>query len=288
MVVGNRCSRDERQRPAHLAAHSSLRGLFGAGLTVTLLGASAGCEPKLNVGEWCVPDASTPADASTTSDAGDAIAIPWSTGFENRFCDYMQVNTFCYSDPDASFTIVTAPVHSGRYAAAFTVHAGDSNARQSRCVRQGVLPAAAYYSAWYYVPTLASTTGNWNLWFFQGGDATGAQLHALWNVTLINRSNGDLGLIVYTPLSGGKIYPAAVVTSIPIGAWFQIEFFLKRAADATGEVALYQDGALLLDATNLVTDDSSFGQWYVGNLADNLTPSDSTLYVDDVSIRATK
>jgi hypothetical protein len=61
---------------------------------------------------------------------------------------------------------------------------------------------------------------------------------------------------------------------------------LKRAADATGEVALYQDGELLIQATDLITDDSSWGQWYVGNLAQGLTPPDSTLYVDDVTLRA--
>ena len=111
-------------------------------------------------------------------------------------------------------------------------------------------------------------------------------LHNLWNVTLVNGSNGDPELIAYSPLNGQ--YPLNPTTPIPIGSWFHIEFFLKRAADATGEVALYQDGALLFDVTNLITDDSSFGQWYVGNLADHLAPPDSTLYVDDVSISATR
>ena len=35
------------------------------------------------------------------------------------------------------------------------------------------------------------------------------------------------------------------------------------------------------------TDDSNFGQWYVGNYADGLEPADSTLYVDDVTIGPT-
>ena len=73
---------------------------------------------------------------------------------------------------------------------------------------------------------------------------------------------------------------------IPIGEWFHLELYLKRATDATGEIALYQDGELLIEATDLITDDSSFGQWYVGNYADGRTPADSTLYVDDVTIRS--
>ena len=38
----------------------------------------------------------------------------------------------------------------------------------------------------------------------------------------------------------------------------------------------------------LVTDNTDFGQWYVGNFADALTPPGSTLYVDDVTIRAAR
>ncbi|HEX6242688.1 MAG TPA: heparin lyase I family protein, partial [Polyangiales bacterium] len=75
---------------------------------------------------------------------------------------------------------------------------------------------------------------------------------------------------------------------VPINTWFQLEFHLKRAADASGEVALYQDGQRLIEEKNLITDDSSWGQWYVGNFATALTPADFTLYVDDVTISATR
>jgi hypothetical protein len=61
--------------------------------------------------------------------------------------------------------------------------------------------------------------------------------------------------------------------------------FLKRASDATGEVQVYQDGVSVVHQTGLVTDNNSqWGQWYVGNLGTNLTPPESTLYVDDVTI----
>jgi hypothetical protein len=60
--------------------------------------------------------------------------------------------------------------------------------------------------------------------------------------------------------------------------------FLKRASDATGEVQVYQDGVSVLHQIGIITDDSAWAQWYVGNLATNLTPPESTIYVDDVSI----
>jgi hypothetical protein len=63
--------------------------------------------------------------------------------------------------------------------------------------------------------------------------------------------------------------------------------FLKQARDATGEVIVYQDGAAIFRLTNVITDNSSvWSQMYVGNLADNLDPPESTLYVDDMSISA--
>jgi hypothetical protein len=75
---------------------------------------------------------------------------------------------------------------------------------------------------------------------------------------------------------------------IPIATWFRIELYVRRAADDTGELALYQDEELVFRATDIVTDTSTWGQWYVGNLANALMPAESTVYVDDVMIRATR
>ena len=236
------------------------------------------CAPDLTVGEWICAGEAIPDDT-------DPIGAPWETGFENQFCDYTQLAGFCYAEDRATFTTVTEPVHSGRFAAAFKIRAGDSDGYQTRCVRQGVLPAEAYYGAWYFVPARASNAGNWNLIHFQGGSRSGQ--HGLWDISLVNATNGDLELVVFDFLNGATRRPART-NAIPVNVWFHIEFYLKRAADKTGAVALYQDGQLLLDVKNVITDDSSWGQWYVGNLADALTPRDSTLYVDDVTIRTTR
>jgi hypothetical protein len=74
--------------------------------------------------------------------------------------------------------------------------------------------------------------------------------------------------------------------AVPIGSWFHVEFRLLRARGMTGEYALYQDRTLLLEETGIVTDQYDVHQWYVGNWADALTPPESTVYVDDVTVRA--
>jgi hypothetical protein len=109
----------------------------------------------------------------------------------------------------------------------------------------------------------------------------------LWDISLVNGADGELEVVRFDFLNGTGRSPQAP-TPIPIGQWFHLEFYLKRAADTTGEVALYQDGELLVAAANLITDDTSWGQWYVGNFATGLPTSRSTVYVDDVTIRSTR
>ena len=277
---------------------------------------AAGCEPKLVVGKW------SGAEGGTTSGGGGAaggggggeaggeagagpvgcenadggtavgsmtrvlepVSVPWSTGFESGFCDYAPVNSYCYADPRASFQIVTAPVHSGTSAAAFNIVVDEAmDGTQTRCVRQGTLPEAAYYSAFFFIPSAPSASNNWNLVHFQGGRTTGA-LHGLWDVSVNVDAGGDLHLYIFDFLRF-RTRPTVGVPAVPVGSWFQIEVYLKRANDATGEFAVYQDGELALQLTDITTDDTSFGQWYVGSLADALTPGESRLYVDDVSMR---
>jgi len=254
-------------------------GMTRAAPVVVALTALLACEPRLSVGEWtCSPNG--PPDAMP--DVQAPIAVPWSTGFEDRFCDYTAAAGFCYGTGTAS--AVTSPAHSGHHAAAFTVQAG-TDGFQTRCVRQGVLPKAAYYGVWYFIPATAQNSGVWNLVHFQGGDL--ASQHGLWDISLVNRPDGQLQAVVYDFLNQVARNPTAQVP-VPIGSWFHWELYLSRAADATGEVALYQDDQLLLQVTNIVTDDTNWGQWYVGNYATGLAPANSTLYVDDVTIRATR
>jgi hypothetical protein len=213
------------------------------------------------------------------------MSVPWATSFESGFCDYVRAEGFCYADPDASYEIVDAPVHSGRRAAAFSVTSDlASDGQQARCVRQGALPSDAAYGAWYFVPSLANNTSNWNLMHFQGG-TDAASMHGLWDVSLGSADDGGLFVYVFDFLRGTIRVPIGAVEA-PVGAWFHIEFRLRRSADESGEVTLYQDGQVILELRALATDDSEWAQWYVGNYANALTPPDATVYVDDVTIVA--
>jgi hypothetical protein len=242
-----------------------------------------GCEPDLVVGKW-------ECRASVGDDgvemATEPAAVPWSTSFENAFCDYSAPAGFCYAAERASYQVVTSPVHSGKRAAAFSLSAdGAFDGYQTRCVRQGELPKAAYYSAFFLIPEAPSAASNWNLMHFRSGD--GGPAHGLWDVSLERQADGTFQVYLFDFLRS-LTRATTDVPAVPIGSWFELELYLERAADGTGEVALYQDGQLALALDGLVTDDATYGQWYVGNLAASLTPAESVLYVDDVSIRLTR
>jgi hypothetical protein len=253
--------------------------MLRAAATAAFAALACGCAPTVVIGNLC---SESGADAGPARPDASANA-PWSTGFEDAFCDYAAPTGFCFATGEGSFSLVTSPVHSGRYAAAFTVQGiPDGGGSQARCVQQGVFPAAAYYGAFYYVPAQAQNSGNWNLLHYQGG-VPGQPLHGLWDVSLVNATDGGpLQAIVYDFLN--NTVPTSSAPPIPIGRWFHLEVYFKRAKDATGEIAMWQDGAPALHVTNLVTDDTDWGQWYVGNLASGLAPPGSTVYVDDVTI----
>ncbi len=226
--------------------------------------------------------------ASTAPDAEAPVSAPWTTGFEDGFCDYALPMGFCYGAGGGSFTVVTSPVHSGQHAAAFSVQGTlDAGESQARCVQQGIFPGAAYYGAWYYVPATALNGGVWNLLHYQGG-VPGQVLHGVWDVSLVNVGSGGPLHVSFFDFLNGSTPSASAAPTIPIGQWFHLEVYFKRASGATGELSLWQDGVLAVHLTGLATDDTDWGQWYVGNYATDLMPPASTLYVDDVTIGFTQ
>lgn len=256
-----------------------VRGSHGAALVLLVSAATAmnACQPEVLIGTFACP----------APDAGQLMSLPfpWISGFERGFCDYMRAGGFCFGDPGASYEIVDAPVHSGRRAAAFSVTSDPArDGAQARCFLQGALPSAATYGVWFFLPSPVKSTGNWNLVHFQGGAPNA--WHGLWDVSLNTAADGTLFLYVLDALRGA-IHMPDLARPIPIGSWFHVELRLVRAKDAKGEVALYQDGEMLLHLQDVVTDDSDAGQWYVGDLTEAVTPPETMLYVDDVTISAT-
>lgn len=224
----------------------------------------------------------------------DPLSVPWATDFEHGFCDLYVALGYCYTADIASFEVVDTLGHSGTHSVAFNLQTQPDldppKGAQARCVREGVLPVDAYYGAWYFIPEAHSDIDNWNLLHFQGG-TPGGNLPNLWDVSIeTDEPSGNLRLYALGSARFGNTPNSRLTqddpaTTLPIGRWFHVEFRFRRASDATGRISVFQDEKLILDRENLVTDDTEWGQWYWGSLANKLTPPESTLYVDDISIR---
>lgn len=217
------------------------------------------------------------------------VPVPWETSFEDGFCGYKADAGFCYG---SDYRIVTEPARTPPFAAAFEIGVAGEGRRpsmQTRCAREGELPQEAFYGAWFYLPAPATDIENWNLMHFRTGQPGGPIL-GQWDVSIEEHPGVGLAAYVFEfdDAFDGTVHQQVTPVPIPIGRWFHLELYLKRTGDASGAVALYQDGSEVLSLEQVVTDDAPFGQWYVGNLAARLTPSNYTLYVDDVTIRLSR
>jgi len=269
--------------PSGVVDHQRALAVVPATLAIAWL--TLACEPTVIIGSCSASSSAAVGEAGAFGAANESsVSVPWSTGFEDGLCGYQAVQGYCYSRHDASIEIVRSPVHSGTFAAAFTVNGNTTTAdrSQARCVRQGVMPRVAYYGAWYWIPAVQISDGNWNLFHFLGGVSEGDS-HALWDISLVNDTDGALELSLFNFLTGTHP-PLSGVPPLPIATWFHVEIRLVRSAQANGEVTVLQDGVVALRLTNLITDDTDWGEWYVGNYAKNLVPTLSTVYVDDVTI----
>lgn len=254
---------------------------------VLLLAACMGCSNEVLLVGMC----EGPASSSAVGEGADAgspstdITLPWASGFEAGFCDFRRVGGHCYARGNASYTLVTSPVRSATFAAAFTVTSNNTGT-QARCGREGNLPKSAYYGAWFYVSPARIEKGNWELVKFEGRSTdTSETPHGLWGVELSQASDGQHRLSVYDFLHGRLLSTSG--PPIPIESWFHVVVYLSRASDETGQLTLIQDGSTVLELTALETDDSQWGLWWVGNYGPNLSPAQTTVYVDDVTIDAT-
>lgn len=199
----------------------------------------------------------------------------------------------------------TLHAHSGTYGAALTItNVSSTNSSGTRLAKDEVpgsslLPDAAYYSVWYYFPQNVSAPQWWNVFQWKKGycDSSGdCPSDPVFTVNVGNRGDGSMYLYLYDHVGTDGTYNTAgqgdrgdAIINLPLNTWVHLECYYKWALTATGEVACWQDGQQIWDATNLITDYNYTGadnprQWTVNNYSDNTVPVTQTIYVDDAAI----
>ncbi len=181
----------------------------------------------------------------------------------------------------------------------------------------GEFPTNAYYSAWYFVPRAVAGAMNWNIirvgypaiadagtpifptrapgasssgdaGTAAAGDAGAAVTNfaELFDVRLRYQPSGDTTLVLFDHRQAYReeSMPSPVPV-VPIGQWFQIEFFYRNVADASGHLTIWLDGARVYDVSRPMSGDPLV-YFATGSLVEDGVSVE--LFLDDVAVSWTR
>ena len=217
-------------------------------------------------------------------DGGDRVL--WSATFEpgdlSEWTGDGQGGTYLEnaSIPGAAATDVT---HNGRFAGKCAVTPVFGLGSFSYMFRRQPSPREAYYSAWFYLSP-ALTVGSWlSLLHFNGSHTgDGRNVYPTWDVNLYPQASGALVAHLFNFVTQTNVESVSPV-SVPTGRWVHFEVLIRKATDATGRVAVWQDDVLILDADGVVTTENDWMEWNAGAASTDVTPSPGVVYIDDAA-----
>jgi len=254
----------------------------------TALGGAAG------EGAGAPGDLAGDAGASGARDNG----VIFSTGNEGSLQDWDSG-----PDPDAggyyadTSSGVPLPVytteqhHSGEGAAKIFINADGSTDKISRLYRRIGDYEEAYYLAWFYLKEDHVPSSWWSIFLFRANQNRNDSTD-LWSVDLVRTPQSQLTVSLYEHQfdngpgkTKGRTINASTQQIVPIGQWFQVQAYLKAKVGQPSQLSVWLDGTqvIKLDNTTAAPDGMAL-YWVIGNGAGKLTPSESTVYVDDAQI----
>jgi hypothetical protein len=191
------------------------------------------------------------------------------------------------SSATGSVAVSVEHAHTGLMAAKLSIEApSGAGAQGAGMSRKGDLPAAGYYSAWYYLPQTVSVGQYWVIFKFRlravaDDPSTEGEL---FDVGLVNDASGEMTLQLYDHRVDAPVPLSVAGLVVPVGVWFQIEAYYRNASDSTGALTVWFDGQAVADLEGAATSPTPWVEWDVLNLGNDLTPSAVTLFVDDCAL----
>ena len=187
------------------------------------------------------------------------------------------------ADPDTTVAISASFAHSGRYSVKLT-NSTVGDVQGARLWHQGDFPEEAFYSVWYYLPQTYQTRVDWTILQFRTPTDDPATVSQFLDVDLRSLPGGELILSIYDHRPDYLRLPTAdPALIVPVGRWFQIEVFYRRAPDDTGRFTLWLDGKLNYDVHRPMAADPTV-YWTPCSVTGDLSPTQSEIYVDDAAI----
>ena len=187
-------------------------------------------------------------------------------------------------DPRATAPAATANnSHTGFYSGVATF-APMGLTSWSYLYRDQPSPPEAYYGAWFFIPASTQIKSWLSLHHFGYHPTAGsADTMPVWDFHVYPTTGGTLVARLYES-STMKNYEQASPVPVPLATWVHFEILYRKAADATGHITVWQDGAQILDVANALTAPTDWVQWDAGGGSNDLAPSPATVYFDDATI----
>ena len=175
--------------------------------------------------------------------------------------------------PDEQASITTKRAHSGAGSVQISIDTADGANPICQMLHRTPAPEA-YYGAWFFIEQdHEAIEGWWTILFFK----TKTTSH--WDLGFYHDGYTSFGLYDHDE-DRSTFAPAMPV--LPIGRWFHLEAYLAYAEGKPTDIELWLDGTTLLRRTAGEAPRDLF--WGLGNEGSGLSPSNSTLYIDDVTI----
>jgi len=221
---------------------------------------------------------------------GDSGEVLWRATFEPGDLSEWTLsdNGGTYAENPPIAPVVTTDVaHGGRYAGKSTMMAtmGMAGMVSSSYFYRSQTPLEGYYSAWFYVPSTALVRTWLSLvHFLVSATGDGQNVNPIWDLNLYPRpADGTLTTHLYnydTQVNADQL----VNNTVPLDRWVHFEILLRKAADSTGRLAVWQDDVEIVDLEDIVTAKSYWLKWEVGGASNDIEPAPSSIYVDDAAI----
>lgn len=197
----------------------------------------------------------------------------------------------------ASPTVTNDLAHSGKYAGKSTMGptAGSPGMASSNYFyRTAPIPPEAYYGAWFYIPSTLTIRSWLSLVHFRSSTSgDGQNVVAVWDLNVWPVRDGSLpagtlptGALTthfynfLTQVNADQL----VIPAVPTDQWVHFEILIRKAADATGRVVIWEDDVKIIDLEDIPTFSTDWVEWDVGGSSNDLAPASASIYVDDATI----
>lgn len=248
-------------------------------------------------GSTSLPVAGSSAAGTSGSGGQPSTDVPvpgqlvWSTDHESGdIADWEDGGNYYggeYEWGNVGFAVDQGAGRDGSQGLSVTINTGDRE-EPSQGVRfyRRIADSPAFYTAWFRLETAHTVEDWWSISLFHARDDTLSLENdvSLWDVRVVDTPGGEMALQFFD-LDSMQGITADARGQVRPGEWFELAFYLDYRPPDASRIVVLRDGVLLFDVPALQTGLETNVFWAIGNGAGYLSPAESTLSIDDASIR---